>query len=210
MAAFRSLHQWVSRTWKWFESRAHGHHARFWLFMGSCVDSGLLFFPPEIMMTAILVAGSKKWIYYAGLTTVASVTGALFGYFLGALFFDGIGTHIIELLNFEGTLAQVENELNQGAFVALMIAAFAPIPMVPFVYAAGFLEVNIFIFTSAVIIGRSARFFIMAGIVRAFGEQTLKLVERYANIATIIAIIALAIFLAIEFNLFSTTVQIGN
>jgi len=53
------------RSWEWFAIRAHGSHARAWLFALSFSESLFFIIPPEILLVPILLAHSARWLWHA-------------------------------------------------------------------------------------------------------------------------------------------------
>ncbi len=182
-----------ARGWEWFRARAHGRHAAFWLGALAFAESSFFLVPPDVLLVAILLAGADRWARYAALTTAASVAGGLFGYALGALFFDTAGAGIISFYGLGEEFAAVRELFRENAFAAIFAAAFTPIPYKVFVLAAGFFGVGLAPFLLASVAGRGLRFFLVAWIVRQFGEEMLRLFLRLLNVATILLLLALAL-----------------
>lgn len=189
MGLFTWTHDVRDRVWAWFSERAHGAHARAWLFAVSFSESSFFLVPPDVLLVAILLAGAERWVFYASLTTVASVLGGAFGYVLGAAFFDTVGSRIISLYDLAGAMARVSDLYHANAFWAVFTAAFTPIPYKVFVLAAGFFKIDFFAFMAASLLGRGLRFFAVAFIVRRYGEGILALVMRYFNVLTALFIL---------------------
>jgi len=185
---------WQTHSTEWFRERAHGAYAKAWLFFLSFTESSFLFIPPDILLVAILLVSARQWFYYATLTTVASVLGAVFGYAVAVFFFDTIGIKIIHFYNLEGHIDFARSLFNDNAFWVIFTAAFTPIPYKVFVLAAGFLKVNFFAFLVASIIGRGARFFTVSYTVHLFGKQAVVLISRYSVALTLGVIILIAVF----------------
>ncbi len=184
-----------TRSTEWFRERAHGAYAKAWLFFLSFSESSCLFIPPDILLVAILLTGSRQWFHYATLTTIASVLGAVFGYAVAVFFFDTVGIKIIHLYNLEGPMEVVRTLFNNNAFLVIFTAAFTPIPYKVFVLMAGFLKVNFFIFLMASIVGRGLRYFIISYTVRMFGKRATVLLSRYSIAITISILILIVIFI---------------
>jgi membrane protein YqaA with SNARE-associated domain len=183
--------------WKWFEERARGRAARVWLFLLSFSESSFFLIPPDILLVPMLIVSPSRWLYLAALTTTASVLGALFGYVIGAVFYDTIGASIIEFYSLEERFLEVEAKFDNNTFLAMFLAAFTPIPFKVFVLSGGFFKVNLVAFTLASIAGRGLRFFLVAYITRVFGAHVAYIFIRYTNIATAILFLLLVfIFLS--------------
>ncbi len=184
-----------TRSTEWFKERAHGAYAKAWLFFLSFTESSFLFIPPDILLVAILLAGSRQWFHYATLTTIASVLGAVFGYAVAVFFFDTVGIKIIHFYNLEVVMDSVRLLFNNNAFLVIFTAAFTPIPYKVFVLAAGFLKVNFFAFLVASIIGRGMRYFVISYTVHMFGKRAVTLLSRYSVAVTLSVVILISIFI---------------
>lgn len=181
--------------WEWFVERAQGVHTKAWLFALSFTESSVFIIPPDPLLIAVLLAGSSRWLYYATLTTVASVLGALFGYILGATFFDLLGEPLIALYGWRDEFLLVQELFSRDAMGILLLAAFTPIPYKVFVLAAGFLSVNPFVFLATAVIGRGVRYFLVAYATHRFGTYAIDLVRRYSTAATIAAVVIIIAYL---------------
>ena len=189
---------WQTRSTDWFKVRAHGAYAKAWLFFLSFTESSFLFVPPDILLIAILLVNSRQWFYYATLTMVSSVLGAVFGYAVSVFFFDTIGIKIIHFYNLESQMELVRSLFNKNAFWVILTAAFTPIPYKAFVLAAGFLKINFFTFLVASILGRSLRYSVIAYAVHRFGDRATTFLSRYSISLTFGVVILITVFIIRE------------
>src|SRR3989344_3127276 len=169
---------------QWFAARAHGPHAKAWLFALSFTESSFFLIPPDVLVIAVLMVESSRWVYYALLTTIGSVLGGIFGYFVGAFLFDLLGSHIIAFYHLEAQFETVKMLFERSSFLVVFTAAFTPIPFKLFVLAAGFLKSNLLAFFIAALLGRGMRFFLVAYLVRVFGDAFTPLLFRYFSLIT--------------------------
>jgi len=190
-----SFEEYKIKSGKWFKDRAHGAHAKAWLAALSFSEASFFVIPPDILLVAILMVGSSRWVYYAGLTTIVSILGGAFGYVIGFFFFDTVGVGMIELYNLTEEFLEVQELYSDNAFLVIFAAAFTPIPYKIFVLSAGFLKINFIIFLIASIIGRGLRYFLIAYITKTFGGEMTRLFLRYFNIITVLAVLLLGAFL---------------
>lgn len=185
------------KSWEWFKERAHGTHAKAWLFLLSFSESSFFLIPPDVLLVPILLVNASRWLYYALFTTLASVLGALFGYLIGAVFYDTVGVAIVEFYGLSSEFGEVSQLFNQNTFWVIFLAAFTPIPFKIFVLAGGLFKVNLLAFVLASVLGRGLRFSLVAYIVRVFGARITYVFLRYTNIATIVlSLIILALVLS--------------
>jgi membrane protein YqaA with SNARE-associated domain len=176
-----------------------GPNAKWWLFAISFSESSFFPIPPDFYLMPVVARNKHKWLFFASITTLASVLGGLFGYFIGAVLFETVGKWLVSVYHLEKELETVGVFFNQNAFLSIFTAAFTPIPYKIFTIAAGLFKINILIFIIASILGRGMRFFAVAYIMKLFGEKISNLVLKYFNIAT--AIFALLVILFIAYKL---------
>lgn len=182
---FERMQMARARSWAWFSARAHGKHAAWWLSFLSFTESICSVVAPDILLIAILLAGSSRWLYYAFLTTVTSVLGGIAGYFIGAFFFDTVGVQVIQFYHLTGAFEEAGKLFDRNTFWVIFTAAFTPIPYKVFVLAGGFFQVDLFQFILGSITGRALRFYLLSYLVHRFGERTLPLFFKYFNVLAV-------------------------
>lgn len=142
---------------------------------------------------ALSLSKVRRSLWYALICSVASVLGGILGYFIGLelwhlvsdFFFNYIPGFTHEVFNI------VRDKYNQHAFLAVFTAGFTPIPYKVFTISAGVFEINFLIFIIASTIGRSLRFFIVAGLIRIFGEHIRNFIDRYFDWLSIAFVVLL-------------------
>jgi membrane protein YqaA with SNARE-associated domain len=71
----------------------------------------------------------------------------------------------------------------------VFIAAFTPVPYIVFSSVSGLAQLNFLAFVVTSIVGRSARFFLVGGLVFAFGRPIRRFIDRYFNLLTIVFVL---------------------
>ena len=184
-----------TKSWEWFKERAEGVHTKAWLIILSFTESFIFVIPPDPLLAAIILAGSPRWQYYAAITTVASIAGAIVGYVFGEFFFDTIGAFIIHTYGLTEDFAVVQGYFSDNTFGVILFSAITPIPFKVFVLMAGFLKVNFIAFIVASIIGRGVRYFAIAYAVHAFGERALLVAKKHSTAVTILSFVLFGLYL---------------
>jgi len=172
------------RAWtlKW----AHSPHMAAALFFIALIEASFFPIPPDILMVAILLINAERWWFYAGITSIGSVLGAMFGYFIGWAFYETAGRHIVEIYNLQAVMEAIGLKYSQHVFLTVFTAAFTPIPFKVITVAAGLFKVSFWQMVFAAVVGRSMRYFIVAFAVRVFGKKINQLVVKYFNIISIL------------------------
>lgn len=138
----------------------------------SFAESSFFPIPPDVMLAPMCLAKPKKSFYFALLTTIGSVVGGVFGYLIGLFSFELIEP-LIAMFSYTEKLEHVMVWFAEWGFWAILIAGFSPIPYKLFTIAAGMLSMLFVPFVLASIIGRGARFFLVAFLV-SLGGDTLR------------------------------------
>lgn len=155
-------------------------HAPWYLGAVSFAESSFFPIPPDVMLAPMSLANPSRAWRLALLTTVASVAGGLFGYAIGHFAFDTIEPW----LRASGHWASYEAAVSwfdRWGFWAIFAAGFSPIPYKVFTVAAGALSMALWPFTLASLVGRGARFFLVAGLMAWGGVRMESVLRRYID-----------------------------
>ena len=157
-------------------------HPRAPWFLGglSFAESSFFPIPPDVMLAPMSLARPEKAWHFALLTTLASVIGGVAGYFIGVFFFDLIEPLLHEYGYWDRYL-HARAWFEEWGFWAIFIAGFSPIPYKVFTIAAGAMSMAFLPFVLASIIGRGARFFLVAGLMRWGGESMERTLREYID-----------------------------
>jgi membrane protein YqaA with SNARE-associated domain len=190
----------IRATYEWVLGWAERPGGPWALAAISFAESSFFPIPPDILLIPLCLAAPQRAMWLAALCTVSSVLGGILGYLIGMLAYQSIGLPILEFYNLTGTFDDIGAlyAAYTAAFVA--IAGFTPIPYKVFTIAAGAFEVGFPVFVAASVVGRGGRFFLVAGLLRLFGEPMKDFIDRYFNLLTV-ALVALIVagFLVVKF-----------
>ena len=195
---FNNLEKLRLWTLKWADSK----HSTLALFALAFAESSFFPIPPDVLLIGILAINPKKWWYYAAVCTAGSVLGGMFGYLIGWGFYEAIGQKIVDIYNLQATVDAIGLKYSANAFLTVFTAAFTPIPYKLITITAGLFQISFLQLIIASVIGRGARFFIIAFVLKLFGQKFNGLIVRYFNILSLAAIILVILsFVAIKFFL---------
>jgi len=98
-------------------------------------------------------------------------------------------------LGYIGKFEHAQEWFTKWGFWAILAAGFSPIPYKIFTIAAGAMSMALLPFTLASIVGRGARFFLVAGLIYWGGEAFERNLKRYVDILgwMVVVIIIVAI-----------------
>ncbi|MCU7930649.1 MAG: DedA family protein [Candidatus Thiodiazotropha sp. (ex Codakia rugifera)] len=173
MRLFSSLY---ARTMEW----SRHPHAPAYLAGLSFAESSFFPIPPDVMLAPMSMARPKRAWYFAGLTTLASVIGGMLGYLIGMTAFDLIEPWLHSWGYWEGYL-DTKEWFSRWGFWAIFLAGFSPIPYKIFTITAGVIGMAFMPFVVASVIGRGARFFLVAALMAWGGERMERALHRYVD-----------------------------
>jgi membrane protein YqaA with SNARE-associated domain len=160
----------------------------------SFAESSFFPIPPDIMLAPMVLAKRDRAWRYASLTTVMSVIGGLAGFLIGALAIDWIMPWL-DQLGYIDEFESAQSWFTSWGFWAILVAGFSPIPYKIFTIAAGAMSMALVPFTLASLVGRGARFFLLAALIYWGGEPFERHLRRYVDVLgwVVVAIIVTAI-----------------
>ena len=171
---------------KWAAHKYANHFLAFVAF----IESSFFPIPPDVMIIPMAVAKKEKFLKIALITTIFSVLGALFGYFIGYVFFNEVGIKIFEIYGYEDPNFLKEKFSTKGGFVSwlgiLFTAGFTPLPFKLLTISSGFIHFNIFFFIIICIVTRGSRFFLVAFLTYKYGELFGPFLEKKGGLWSII------------------------
>lgn len=147
------------------------------------------------MLAPMVLAKPNKAWYLATLTSVSSVLGGVVGYLLGAYLYDPVVLPFIELMSYQTKFETIVGYFKQYGVWIVFLAGFTPIPYKVFTVSAGMLSMAFWPFILASTVGRSMRFFLVAGILYFGGEKMEHKIRQYVDVIgwVVIALIVLLI-----------------
>ena len=194
MKIFEPLYQQVL---SWSRHR----HAERYLAAMSFAESSFFPIPVDVMLAPMCLANRHKAWRFAAIAAAFSVFGGLAGYAIGFWAFDMIQPWLVES-RFWSDYEKSRDWLDQYGIWVIFIAGFSPLPYKVFTIAAGVAVMSLPVFIVGSIIGRGARFFLVAGLIVWGGdrlEDTLqKHVERIGWIVSAIIVIAIAVWFMVR------------
>lgn len=187
----------LDKAYNFMLEKAKGECAIYWLCFIAFLEGFISPIPPDPMLAIMAAVKKANASTLAAICTITSVVGGVIGYFAGALLYDSVGKWILDFYGYSNTTIP---HLNTIAFAAIALKALTPIPYKVVAIIAGFMHVDFWIFTSASLLSRFIRFFIVSVICKKYGDFFLKILEKYKLLICILIIVALVIgFMLIKY-----------
>jgi membrane protein YqaA with SNARE-associated domain len=167
------------RLYDWMMHWAHTPHSMAALFLLAFAESSFFPIPPDALLIALVLGAAGRWVTFAALCTAGSVLGGIAGYGIGMFLMDTVGVKVIDFYHAQAYYERVAVWYKQYDFWIVFAAAFTPIPYKVFTIASGAFHMNLIGFTLASAVGRGARFFLVAGLLRLAGEPVRRFIDKY-------------------------------
>lgn len=169
------------RAYRWvlgWADRPGGPKALFWI---ALMESSFFPVPPDALLIPLGLGKPERAMRFALICAVGSVTGGVLGYAIGYGFMDTLGKAILDFYGGHQTFADIKADFDQYGFWVVFTAGFTPIPYKVFTIAAGAFHINFPVFVAASAVSRSARFFLVSGLIRWKGEAARDFIDKYLN-----------------------------
>jgi len=183
------------------------------LFIISFTESIVFPVPPDVLLIPMVLGNRRRWLRTCLNCTAASVLGAMTAFLIGYLAWGAIDEWAFRWFAWAGLTAEhfrlATPYIEKGNFWIVFSAGFTPLPFKVFNIVAGsfFASPDLarpglycFLFFAAALISRAGRFFLVGGLMRAFGAKITPFVDKYFNwLALLFAALLIGGFAAIKY-----------
>ena len=188
MNYIRRLYNWVL---EWSNTK-YGVPA---LFILSLSESSFFPIPPDVLLIALALGMQSKALYFAFICSLGSVLGAIIGYTIGYFsWWNSLGEYSVVAMFFFNHIpgfsseifTSIQQKFDLYNFFIVFTAGFTPIPFKIITISTGAFNINFPMFIIASTISRSARFFLVALLIKKFGKPITSFIDKYFNILSIV------------------------
>jgi membrane protein YqaA with SNARE-associated domain len=200
------------RTYDWVLGWAKTPYGAIALFVLAFCESSFFPIAPDVLLIVLVLGAKNKAFGYATNCTVGSILGAFLGYGIGYFLWWDADKSFSPLAMFffeqipgftQNVFFEIKTLFGKWDFWIIFIAGFTPIPYKLFTVSGGAFQIDLTMFTLASVIGRGARFFLIAYLLWKFGEAIKLFIEKYFNMIAIgIAVIFIGVFIALKNTLY--------
>ncbi len=169
----------IRRVYDWMGSKVGTAHATFWLCALFFIEASFFVIPVDPLLILYAIHNRRRALYYAFLATAFSVLGGLFGYFIGAVLWSTLGDFLVTNIVGQSVFDNVLQKYQMYQMWVVLLAAFTPLPYKAVTVSAGFCGLSLPTFILFSIIGRGARFFLVAGSIYIWGESIKGFIDKH-------------------------------
>ena len=175
----------LRRLYDWVLHWAATPYGTWALFLLAFAESSFFPIPPDVLLIAMCVARPQRSFKFALVCSLGSILGGCLGYLIGWQFMASVGSRIVDFYGLTDKVDYIETLYNTYDAWAVGIAGFTPIPYKVFTIAAGMFKINFTVFVLASMVSRSARFFLVGGLIYVFGPRIQSFIDRYFNLLAV-------------------------
>jgi membrane protein YqaA with SNARE-associated domain len=168
---FRKLYEWTLHL------AAHRHALR-WLALISFAESSFFPIPPDVIVVPMVLARRDQAWRIAAVAAASSILGGMLGYVIGYFLWDSVGRPVADFYHITAAVEDYRQKFHGFAAPIILVQGLTPIPFKLVAIASGLAEVNFFTFVLCATVTRSARFFLVAGLIRRYGAPMQAFIEK--------------------------------
>ena len=173
--------RFIRSLYNWTMDLAKNPRAIWLLGFVSFIEAIFFPIPPDVLLIPMILANIKKAWLYAFVTTVMSVFGGLVGYAIGLLAYAQIAEPLLIGLGKQSAMNLFSNSINENGFLIVLTAGISPIPFKVVSVMSGFTQMPLYIFLVSALLGRATRFFVVATLLKRYGETIKSFIETYLS-----------------------------
>lgn len=185
----------LKRLYRSFISLSDKRYARWALGATAFFESFIFPVPPDALLVPMSLGRPAKALRFALICSVFSVLGACVGFFLGKFLWSFAQEWFFTYVFSEAKFSAVGGQFKENAFLAVFASAFTPIPFKVFTIAAGVFDAGFGALVAGSAVGRTARFFLVAGLIWKFGEDIKPFIDKHFNALTVAAAVLFAVLI---------------
>lgn len=189
----------LRRLYDWTLSLAARPSAEIWLAVIAFVESSVFLVPADVLFLPMALARPERAWRYALVATVASVLGGIAGWYLGYYAFEALAKPVLEFYGKLDAFEQLRTSVDYSTVLLLLVTSgLAHLPPIKVVtILSGVAHVNLLLFIVSAIVARGARFYLLAWLLRTYGEPIRNFIEkRLGTIAAAGAALLIAAYVA--------------
>jgi membrane protein YqaA with SNARE-associated domain len=168
----------IRKLYDWTMSLAARPKALHALGAVSFAESSFFPVPPDVLLIPMVLARPERAYTIAMVCTVASVLGGILGYAIGYFLFTTVGQAVFDFYGMPDAPAQFTAWYREWGLWLILAKGLTPIPYKIVTIMSGAASFDFAVFVAASVITRGLRFFIVAGLLRQFGEPIREFIER--------------------------------
>ena len=166
-----------------------------YLYVVSFFESIIFPLPTDIFIIPFVLANKKNYLHIALMTTIFSVLGGCFSFFIGLLLWDQANLFFLEYYPSISTkLNSFILQFKEYGIALILIGGFSPFPFKVTCFASGIMSLNFALFILFSFISRGLRFFLVCYLLYKFQEKANELIPKYIGTLSLVLVLILLLY----------------
>lgn len=168
-----------------------------WILVGLALAEATVFpAPTEAMLIALTLGRPRRVIWFTAVGTVASATGGVAGYYLGAEAFETVVQPLLDAYRLTPHMQTLARLYGDNMLLALTTSGYTPVPYMLYTAMAGAARLPLHTFVVGSVLGRALKYAPIAAVAYFAGPAVHRLLRRYGLIAAgLVAVVILGVLL---------------
>lgn len=180
------LHRWYARVL----ALSARPGAPWWLALVAFAEASVFPVPPDVLLVPMALARPRRAWLLAAICTAASVAGGALGYLIGFRLFNTIAHPLLEAYGYLPAFAAFQARYAEYGMWVILLKGLTPIPYKIVTIASGAARFDFATFMLASLVTRGARFFLLAGLLRLFGDRARVFIDRWLGWVVLAVLLA--------------------
>ncbi|NLI76065.1 MAG: DedA family protein [Candidatus Riflebacteria bacterium] len=193
---------WLKRLYDWMLTWADRPGGPVALFVLAFAESSFFPIPPDVLLIALCISASSRAFWFATICSAGSLIGGMAGYAIGMFLWAAVSDIFFTYVpGFTHEVFQrVCDQYELYSYWIVFTAAFTPIPYKVITISAGVTRISFGPFVVASLVGRAARFFLVAGLLWKWGRPMKEFIEKYFEMLTLaLTLLGILGFVALKY-----------
>ena len=192
----------LRRLYGWTLQKAATPAAEWWLAIVAFVESSVFLIPADVLFVPMALAKPTRAYRYALTATLASTLGGIAGYYLGHYAYEQIAKPVLAFYGKLHVFEELRSSTSKDAILLMLVTSgLAHLPPIKVVtILSGAAAVDIWLFIASAIVARGGKFFLIAWLLRRYGEPIREFIEkRLGLLAALGAAVLIALYIAVRY-----------
>lgn len=181
----------IERLYRRLLLLAAGPRAPLWLAAIAFAEASFFPLPPDALLIPMALARPRQAWHLAAICTLASVAGGAFGYLIGYGLYTAVAQPLLHIYGYEAAFDRFRATFAEYGFWVILLKGLTPIPYKIVTIASGASGFGFGLFMVASLLTRGARFFLIAALLRRFGDPVRVFVERRLTLVTSVVLLSI-------------------
>jgi membrane protein YqaA with SNARE-associated domain len=169
----------IRKMYDWVLRQAEKPYAEWILFGIAMAEASVFPLPPDVLLLPMAIERREKAWRLAAVCLAGSVLGGLVGYGIGVFAMATLGQWVIDTYHLQSAFQAFHDGFNKWGVWIILAKGLTPIPFKLVTIASGVARLNLVSFVLAAAATRALRFFLIAALVRKYGEPIKTFIEKY-------------------------------